>query len=71
MIKLTTTQADNAGKIRHRQDIARQILAAVETRMPPPCKHREGRQVPSCHTCTERRVITGVLEDIRKTGGIE
>lgn len=71
MIKLTTDAAIARMLIRHRLDTAGQYLAAVEARMPPPCRHREGRQVPSCHTCTERRGVMAALEEIRKTGGLE
>ena len=73
MSRLYTSKAVDAMLKRHAVALATQLAVqyadAIETLLPPPCKHRDGREPASCVKCAERRTVQAAAAMVRETGG--
>jgi hypothetical protein len=69
--RLYTSKAVDAMLKRHAVALATQYADAIETLLPPPCKHRDGREPASCVKCAERRTIQAAAAMVRETGGVQ
>ncbi len=70
MIRVYTDHALGRKLRRHRRDLAAQLADAIGTLTPLPCKHRDGRDLPTCARCAERRAVKAAIAVVRETGGI-